>query len=71
MEDIPAYAMKGTFFKTLLLSEFYKAFAHRGEITPLYFWRDQTGHEVDVVIETGEKFVPVKIKSGETVAGFF
>jgi len=70
-EDIPAHAMKGAIFETLVLSELYKAFAHRGEVPPLYFWRDQTGHEVDVVMDTGKKLVPVEIKSGETVSGSF
>lgn len=70
-EDIPAHAMKGAIFETLVLSELYKAFAHRGEVPPLYFWRDQTGHEVDVVLDTGKKLVPVEIKSGETVSSSF
>lgn len=65
--DISAHAMKGPIFETFVLGELYKAFTHRGEVPPLYFWRDRTGHEVDVVIDTGKKLIPVEIKSGETV----
>ena len=66
--DISTHAMKGAIFETFAVSELYKAFAHRGEMPPLYFWRDKTGHEVDVIIDTGKKLIPVEIKSGETIS---
>lgn len=65
--ELVTNAMKGAIFETFVLSELYKAFAHRGEAPPLYFWRDQSGHEVDVVIDTGTKLIPIEIKSSETV----
>ncbi|MCP4373972.1 MAG: DUF4143 domain-containing protein, partial [Deltaproteobacteria bacterium] len=52
-------------------SEIYKAFSNSGEIPPLYFWRDRTGHEVDIVIDTGKKLIPVEIKSAETIDSSF
>jgi predicted AAA+ superfamily ATPase len=66
-EDITMHAMKGAIFETFVVSELHKTFAHRGEVPPLYFWRDRTGHEVDIVIDTGKKLIPVEVKSGETV----
>ena len=60
--------MKGAIFETFVVSELYKAFAHRGGIPPLFFWRDRTGHEVDVIIDTGKKLIPIEIKSGETIS---
>ncbi len=70
--DLMTHAMRGAIFETFVVSEFFKAFAQRGEIPPLYFWRDQTGHEVDLVIDLGNQIFPVEIKSGETVdASFF
>lgn len=65
--EIVTHAMKGAIFETFVLAELVKAFAHRGETPPLYFWRDQTGHEVDVVIDAGRKLIPVEVKAGETV----
>lgn len=65
--ELVTHAMKGNIFETFVLAELYKAFAHRGEMPPLYFWRDQTGHEVDVVIDTGSRLIPIEIKSRETV----
>lgn len=70
-EDIPVHSMKGAIFETFVFSEMYKAFAHIGEVPPLYFWRDRTGNEVDIVIDTGKKLVPVEIKSAETIDGSF
>ena len=63
--------MKGAIFETFVIAELYKSFVHTGEAPPLYFWRDRTGHEVDVVIDTGKKLIPVEIKSGETVNSSF
>ena len=37
----------------------------------LYFWRDRTGLEVDVIIDAGKTLIPVEIKSGETVSASF
>lgn len=65
--ELVTHAMKGHIFETFVLAELYKAFAHWGETPPLYFWRDKTGHEVDVVIDTGSRLIPIEIKSSETV----
>lgn len=65
--ELVTHAMKGHIFETFVLAELFKAFAHRGETPPLYFWRDKTGHEVDVVIDTGSRLIPIEIKSSETV----
>ncbi len=69
--DIPVHPMKGAIFETFVFSDIYKAFAHRGELAPLYFWRDRTGHEVDLVIDNGKKLVPIEIKSAETIDSSF
>ncbi|HLA27864.1 MAG TPA: DUF4143 domain-containing protein [Syntrophales bacterium] len=65
--DLIGHAMRGAVFETYVVAELYKASAHRGEAPPLYFWRDRTGHEVDVVLDAGRKLIPLEIKSGQTV----
>lgn len=37
----------------------------------IYFWRDNTGHEIDCIIDKGDKLLPLEIKSGKTVAKDF
>jgi predicted AAA+ superfamily ATPase len=66
-EEIISHAMRGPVFETFVISELYKAFVHRGDVPPLNFWRDRTGHEVDLVIDTGKNLIPVEIKSGATL----
>jgi hypothetical protein len=46
-------------------------FAAEGQDPPLFFWRDHSGHEVDVLVEYGGRVVPVEIKSGATIAADF
>jgi predicted AAA+ superfamily ATPase len=39
---------------------------HRGIDPQVYFWRTSTGTEVDFVLETGGKLVPVEVKLSST-----
>jgi Predicted ATPase (AAA+ superfamily) len=70
-EDLATHPLRGNIFETFILSEIYKVFAHAGEDPPLFFWRDQTGHEVDLIIDLGRTVVPVEIKSAKTIATDF
>jgi predicted AAA+ superfamily ATPase len=65
--DIAVHAMRGAIFETFVAAEYLKAFTHRGISSPLYFWRDRTGHEVDLVIDNGRRLLPIEIKSSRTV----
>jgi hypothetical protein len=40
---------------------------HAGLVSNAYFWRDNTGHEIDLLLEEGERLKAVEIKSGETI----
>ena len=37
----------------------------------MYFWRDSTGHEMDILVDTGDLPFPIEIKSGETITPDF
>ena len=37
----------------------------------LYYWRDKTGHEIDIIIDDAGKLTPVEIKSGKTISTEF
>jgi predicted AAA+ superfamily ATPase len=34
----------------------------------LYFWRDSTGNEIDLLVESGDHLLAVECKAGHTVA---
>lgn len=40
---------------------------HSAREAPLYFWKDATGHEIDVLIDLGLSLPPIEIKSGATL----
>lgn len=66
--DLELHSQRGAIFETYIISELMKSSFNAGVEPPLYFWRDSQGHEVDLLIENGEKLLPIEIKSGQTVA---
>ena len=66
--DLEIHSQRGAIFETFVISELVKSSYNTGTEPPLYFWRDSQGHEVDLLIENGEKLFPIEIKSGQTVA---
>lgn len=66
-EDLANHASRGAVFESLVISELIKSYLHRGLEADIYFWRDSTGHEVDVLVDSGKMLLPIEIKSGQTV----
>ena len=62
------HPLRGAVFESFVVSELVKSFAAMRRDPPLYFWRDATGHEIDILIDAGGRLVPVEVKSGQTVA---
>ena len=70
-EDLRIHAARGAVFESWVVSEMVKNYVHRGLEPDVYFWRDSSDHEIDLVIERGKELVPVEAKSGETFASDF
>ena len=66
-EQLDVHPLRGAIFETFVIGELRKAWVNGGELPMFYFWRDSNGNEVDLLIETGTKLLPVEIKSGQTV----
>ena len=62
------HPLRGAVFESFVVSELIKSFSAQRRDPPLHFWRDATGHEVDVLIDTGGRVFPLEVKSGQTVA---
>ncbi len=62
------HPLRGAVFESFVVSELVKSFAAMRRDPPLYFWRDATGHEIDILIDAGGRLVPMEVKSGRTVA---
>jgi len=67
--QLAIHAARPALFETMVVGEFLRARWNRGEQSNLYFWRDSTGNEVDLVRDEAGVLQPVEIKSGQTVAG--
>jgi predicted AAA+ superfamily ATPase len=70
-EQLAVHPQRGPLFETWVVAELLKARFDRALGSNLYFWRDRSGREVDLLIEQGAKLVPVEVKSGQTVAHDF
>lgn len=66
--ELAGHPLYGSVFETFIVSEILKAFVHRGERPPLFYWRDRTGHEVDALLDLGTRLAAIEIKAGRTVA---
>ena len=64
---LPTHPLRGPLFENYQVAEVAKTFHHHRQKPPLYFWRDRTGHEVDLLVEQGAALYPIEIKSGQTV----
>jgi predicted AAA+ superfamily ATPase len=56
----------GALVETWCVSEIVKTRAHRALQDNLWFWRSSDGIEIDVVIETADRLVPIEIKAAVT-----
>jgi predicted AAA+ superfamily ATPase len=66
--QVQNHPLRGALFETMVVNEFLKNRCNAGTRAPLYFWRDNIGTEVDLILERGNELAAVEIKSGITVA---
>lgn len=69
-KSLENHYMKGALFENFVIAEVMKNSYNLGRDPNLYFWRDKTGHEIDLMIEK-EKLELVEIKAGQTVNSDF
>lgn len=70
VEQLKVHPLLGSIFENFLVSECFKRFYNLGEIPPLYFWRDQSGHEVDLLIHRNTT-QPLEFKLAQTYSSDF
>ncbi len=62
IDHLKSHPLIGSIFETFIVSECFKRFYNLGETPPLYFWRDQSQTEIDLLIYDGRKGFPIEIK---------
>lgn len=60
------HPMRGALFENLCIAEFGKHLRHTGASAQMFFWRDNIGNEVDLLVERDGVLQPVEFKSGAT-----
>ena len=57
---------KGSLVENFILMELIKKMKNKGTSEDIYYWRDNKGVEVDILIDYGNKLLPIEIKSAQT-----
>jgi predicted AAA+ superfamily ATPase len=65
--QLATHPLRGAVFENWVVSELMKGRFNRLLKSNLYFWRNNTGMEVDVLAERSGKLTPIEIKSGATI----
>ena len=70
-KHLESHYLRGSLFENMIIADLYKSFTNIGQEPPISFWRDKTGHEIDLLIESGNDVKPIEIKSGLTISSDF
>jgi predicted AAA+ superfamily ATPase len=66
-EQLDSHYLRGNIFESFIIAEYIKNRLHAGRRPNAYFWRNSTGHEIDLILEADVQLWAVEIKSGETL----
>lgn len=66
-EQVSRDPLWGHLFENFIVMEALKDKFNQGDNTPLYFYRDATGNEVDLLMRAGHRYRAIEIKAGATV----
>jgi uncharacterized protein len=69
--EIATHYARGSIFENFVIADFIKADAHSLGRNTFYFYRDSNQNEIDCLVQAGEKFNLVEIKSGKTINSDF
>jgi len=57
---------RGALVENFVLMELVKKMKNKGVSENIYYWRDNKGVEVDILIDDGNQLLPIEIKSAQT-----
>lgn len=67
-DQLTLHPLRGALFETWVVGELLKGRYNRALPANMFFWRDNTGNEVDVIVDLGLQLIPIEIKSGQTIS---
>jgi predicted AAA+ superfamily ATPase len=69
--DLKSHWARGALFENMVIADLFKNYFNKAIQPPLYFWRDNTGNEIDCLIDDGANIKCVEIKSSTTISADF
>jgi predicted AAA+ superfamily ATPase len=68
---VNTHPLRGALFENLIILELLKSRFNNGQRSNLFYWRDRTGNEIDVLIDQSSQVVPIEIKTATTFTNDF
>ncbi len=65
--ELNHHGYRGPLVENFIITELLKNRYNKGQRSNLFYWRDSSGNEVDVLIDNGSTQIPVEIKSAATL----
>lgn len=70
-QQVATHYAKGALFESFIISELMKKRLNLGLLPNASFWRDNHDHEIDCILESGDKITAIEIKSSQTPSSSF
>lgn len=71
-EQLNDHYLRGHIIESMIMADIIKHYYNAGDRPHhVYFWRDQTGNEIDCVINKNNKLIPIEIKASKTIVSDF
>jgi hypothetical protein len=70
-KQIAIHTAKEPLFENMMVSELLKQRFNAGMADNLFYWRDKTGNEVDIVLDKAGDLTAMELKAGETISQDF
>lgn len=67
VEQIQLSDFKGALFENMMIAEYVKRMNHCNQLNDIWFWRDVSGNEVDLIIQAGQTQEAVEFKATQTI----
>ncbi len=65
-QQLVSHPLKGAIFENMAVVELLKKRFNQGKLSNLYFYRENSGREVDIIREEGDKLDAFEVKSSQT-----
>lgn len=66
-KHVKNHPLRGYLFETFIVTEILKKRFNTIKTNNLYYFRDNVGNEIDILMDMGSEIIPLEIKSGQTM----